>query len=95
VSARRCSMPASSSSCFLTSFLLLFFLIHGAGMKPRVSFSYVLGKGFPHSYILSPAWLFLIDFIYSFIYFAVLGLNSGPTPWATTPALFCAGYFLR
>jgi hypothetical protein len=29
-----------------------------------------------------------------FIYlFPVLGLNSGPTPWVTPPALFCEGFF--
>jgi hypothetical protein len=34
-------------------------------------------------------------FVCLFIYlcFVVLGLNSGPTPWATPPALFCEGFF--
>jgi hypothetical protein len=36
----------------------------------------------------------LVSF-FLFIYFAVLGLNLGPSPWATPPSplLFCAGFF--
>jgi hypothetical protein len=27
------------------------------------------------------------------IFFSVWDLNSGPSPWATLPALFCEGFF--
>jgi hypothetical protein len=35
-------------------------------------------------------WFFVA---YLFIYLQYWGLNSGPTPRATPPALFCDGYF--
>jgi hypothetical protein len=35
--------------------------------------------------------LFICLFIYLFLQY--WGLNSGPTTWATPPALFCDGFF--
>jgi hypothetical protein len=42
-------------------------------------------------FILLSAWSHL--FPSPVLFFWYWGLNSGPTPWATLPALFCVGFF--
>jgi hypothetical protein len=47
-----------------------------------------------------PAWLiifFIFEYIYCFFFFFLQywGLNSGPSPWATPPALFCDFFFFQ
>jgi hypothetical protein len=34
-------------------------------------------------------------FIWFLVFFQYWGLNSGPTSWATPPALFCDGFFFK
>jgi hypothetical protein len=46
-----------------------------------------------HAIFLTP--YLILHFNSVFVFLMVLALNSGPTLWATPPALFCDGFFLR
>jgi hypothetical protein len=46
-----------------------------------------------HSFQSSFKTFFKIFIYLSFFFLWYWGLNSGPTPTATPPALFCDGYF--
>jgi hypothetical protein len=58
--------------------------------------SFEVGTG-QVSYVLTRALWFMLEacifLFFFFFFFVVLGLNSGPTPWATSPALFCDLFF--
>jgi hypothetical protein len=50
-------------------------------------------------YIYINYWIFLLKvniailFLFFYLFLQYWGLNSGPSPWTTPPALFCEGFF--
>jgi hypothetical protein len=82
---------SASSFLFLPRWISLFFFLSLSGLEIWESRSEFI------NYYVS--WF--INFLFLFlkflcIYFYITGdLNSGPTPWATPPALFCDGFFFK
>jgi hypothetical protein len=74
-----CLLPSSALNIFMTTFYLHYWFIN---------FSHFFFN-LKHSQISNShrSKLFEIYFLQCW------GLNSGPVPWATSPALFCEGFF--
>jgi hypothetical protein len=79
----------SVCSCIFSWFKILFvYLRSGSCYVPQAGFELLMLLPWYHHALLF-SWIFYL-LIYFLLYW---GLNSGSTPWATSPALFCEGFF--